>query len=471
MGYHGVRFSGTVGLLAAAVAVASLWLAPAQAQESARLEPLVDSASHRLAEGDYLLAQFFDGQRQQDYYLQVDSAGEIRMPLVDAVSVAGLTPREAAELLTSEYRVFYHKPYVSLQVLRRGQFEVFVFGPDFPGTMHKLDNGTRLNDLWQRLGIGEVGRYRRVHVIRGEFDFYSIAAATPPVLPAMAAGGSVLAAPSPGAVNREDTTLAGHTNWRGWVQAQLEEPDSQVWVIDPLAITLEGELSRFNVELLRHDVVYIPTAERFVEVRGTSVPGRYELLTEETLGDILRLAGTISYTGDLVNTVVKRFDECGNLERLIFNLFPALDNLAAIESFRLANRDVINIVPREERVFVLGEVNLAGAFSFVEDSTVLDYIAQAGGETPTAHMAWIAIIRQGRNRLDQLAQSEVIQVSFKEIQKGLPLCTDISLLPGDVVYVPPKGFQFEFGQIIQSISAAATTFAVVDSVINGSSSN
>ncbi len=464
MGYHGVRFSGTVALLAAALVL--LAALSAAAQNGAPVEPLVDTASHRLAEGDYLLAQFFDGQRQQDYYLQVDSAGEVRMPLVEAVAVAGLTPREAAELLTDEYRVYYHKPYVALQVLRRGQFEVFLFGPDFPGQMYKLDNGTRLSDLWQRLKLAEPGRYRRVHVIRGDLDFYSLTAALPPALPALADGASVIAAPSPGAVARDSASLAGHTNWRGWVEERIEDPDSQVWVIDPLAITLEGELSRYNVELRKQDVIYVPTAERFVEVQGTEVPGRYELLTEETLGDVLRLAGTVDYAGDLVNTVVTRRDDCGNLERLIFNLFPALDNLAAIECFELMNRDVISIVPREQRIFVLGEVNLAGAFAFVEDSTPLDYIALAGGETPSANMPWIAIIRQGRNRLDQLPQAEVIQVNFKEIAKGLPLCTDISLLPGDIVYVPPKGFQFEFGQIIQTVSAAVTSFAVVDNANN-----
>lgn len=464
MGYHGARFTGIIALFAAAAALISLL--PAAAQDGTRLEPLVDAASHRLAEGDYLLAQFFDGQRQQDYYLQVDSAGEVRMPLVDAVAVAGLTPREAAELLTAEYQVYYHKPYVALQVLKRGQFEVFLFGPDFPGRMFKLDNGTRLSDLWQRLKLEEPGRYRRVHVIRGDLDFYSLTVSLPTALPALADGASVIAAPSPGAVARADSSLASHTNWRRWVEERIEDPDSRVWVIDPLAITMEGELSRYNVELRKQDVVYVPTAERFVEVRGTAVPGRYELLSKETLGDVLRLAGTVNYAGDLVNTVVKRFDECGNLERLIFNLFPALDDTAEIAAFELHNRDVVSIVSREERVFVLGEVHLAGAFPFVEDSTPLDYIAQAGGETPSANMPWIAIIRQGRNRLDQLPQAEVIQVNFKEIAKGLPLCTDISLLPGDIVYVPPKGFQFEFGQIIQTVSAAVTSFAVVDNANN-----
>lgn len=466
----------TASLAMAALAALLLLLYPpaAFAQGPARgnveLPPLLDTAEHQLAEGDYLLAQFFDGQQQQDYYLQVDSAGEVRMPLINAVNVGGLTPREASELLTSEYERYYHNPYVTIQVLSFGQFEIFVFGPDFPGKIYRVNNGTRMLDILNNTGIFqptpevEIGRYRRVHLVRGDFDFHNLMQLAQDWPAETAGGAQALNLPSPGAVTRSETSLAAITNWRAWLQERNK--DSQVWVIDPLALTVEGELSRYNIELERNDVIYVPTAERFVEVRGVANPGRYELLGDETLGDILRLAGSISYTADLINTVITRFDDCGNVERLVFNLFPALDQPQLIEDFQLQNRDVIRIVPREQRVFVLGEVNLAGAFEFVEDSTVLDYVALAGGETPSAHLAWIAIIRQGRNRLDQLNQAEVIQVNFKEIHKGLPLCTDVSLLPGDVIYVPPKGARFELSNVLQAVSTMVTSFAVFDSASN-----
>ncbi|MBN2083386.1 polysaccharide biosynthesis/export family protein [bacterium] len=438
----------------------------------ASTSPEMDAANHLLADGDYLLAQFFDGQQQFEYNLQVDADGEIHMPLVNGVEVAGLTPSEAADRLTEEYRVFYKNPYVTLQVLRYGEFEIFVFGPDFPGKIHRLKNGTRLLDVIQNpeifhdMSTDDMGRYRRVHLIRGNFNFENLTklALEPPLQ--TQTGAATLALPTPTAVARTDDSLASLTNWRNWIEAR--QKDSQVLVVDPLKMMVEGELSANNIALMRHDVIYIPTPERFVEIRGVANPGRYELLQEETLGEILRLAGSVSYHTDLINTVIRRFDEYGNLERLIFNLFPALDQPQLIADFKLQNRDIIKLVPREERIFVLGEVNAAGAFEFIEDSTVLDYIAEAGGNTPSAHMAWIAIIRQGRNRLEQLNQAEVIQVNFKEIHKGLPLCTDIALIPGDVIYLPPKGEVFNLPEILSAVSTAVTTFAVVD---NAQSSN
>ena len=432
------------------------------------VNPLLNTAGHLLAEGDYLLAQFSDGLEQTDYHLQIDSAGEVRMPLVGAVRIAGLVPREAADALTEAYRKYYRNPYVSLQVLKLGQFEVFLFGPDFPGRTVTLDNGTDFLDLLQLMELDREGLYRRIHLIRGDFDFSALAGQPRPLVESMDLADGLITQPSPGAVTRGHDSLAGWLNWREWVDERMTDPACEAWVIDPLKITVEGELSANNIRLQAHDVVFIPTPERFVDVSGVKNPGRYELLTEETLGDILRLAGTLNYNADLQNTVIRRTDECGNLERLIFNLYPALDDPSVIECYPLRNRDVITIINREERIFVLGEVNSAAAFAFREDSTVIDYITEAGGETSEANLAWIAVIRQGRDRLDPLAAADVIQANFKEVHKGLPLCQDVSLLPGDVIYVPPKGFKFELPQIIQTISTAVTGYAVVE---NSQSSN
>lgn len=471
----GQSFSRYVVLIALIAFVGMLaGILPAEqacSEERPDFEPQLDASNHRLAEGDYLLAQVFDGKSQVDYYPQVDAAGEIQLPLIGSVYVADLTPREAAELLTNEYRSYYHKPYVSLQLLNYGKFEVFVFGPDFPGRIHRVDNGTRLLDLLTLLELAGCGTSRRIHVVRGDFDFSPLAGVTAGST-SITSHENTLAIPSPSTVSRADNNLAAQINWRAWINVRKKDPESQVLVIDPLSMTVEGELSANNVEIKPNDVVYIPTPERFVEFTGgVAKLGRYELLDEETLGDVLRLTGVPDYYADLLNVVITRFNDCGQIERLIVNLFPALDDPSYIADFELHNRDQINIAPKETRIFVLGNVNLPGVFDYIEDSTVLDYIAQAGGETPAAHLAWIAIIRQSRDRIGWDETAEVIQVNFKEIHKGLPYCTDISLLPGDVIYVPPKGYRFDIAQIIGTVSGAVTSYAVAYDVTNGSSTS
>jgi len=444
---------------------------PEENSASAPGGPMLDSATHRLAAGDYLLISFFDGKFAEEYRVQVDSAGEITLPLVNSVNIGGLIPREAASLLMQSYSVYYREPQVTVQVLDYGQIEVFVFGPDYPGAVFKLDSGARLTDLLkdinQNLDTIEQGKYRRLHLVRGGFDFGALTAPQPLAMTAPPAP-HTLAAPSPDAVSHGQGTLTGFQNWRPWIEQRLHDPASQVWVIDPLQITVEGELSRYNIVLTDKDALFIPTPERFVELAGVAKPGRYELLGQETLGDLLRLAGTLGSRADLTNAVIERRDDCGRLQRLIFNLYPALDDLSFVEQCELQNRDRISFMPPEQRIFVLGEVKLAGAFNFVEDSTVLDYIAQAGGETLDANMGWIAIIRQGRNRLDPQAPAEVTQVNFKDIAKGRELANNYFLIPGDVIYVPPKGVEFDTALVMQAASTLVTSFAVVDSLTNRS---
>lgn len=429
--------------------------------------PQLNIRSYRLDSGDFLLVRLFDGVSQVDERAQLDNAGLVTLPLIGKLDLSGMLLNEASVVITDAYQEYYLEPSVSLQLLSRGRFEVFVFGPDFPGRIFQLENGSSMIDVISELNLDKQTLYRNIHLIRGGFDFGKVANPAPETIYA-SEGQAIISLPSGAVSRKQNGTLPEYTNWRAWVEQRKQDPGSTVSIIDPLQLTTEGELSRYNVRLRVNDVIYIPVPEQYVTMTGTTNEGRFELLPGETLGDLLRLAGTLDYQADLVNSVIYRYDEWGNLERLILNLHQVLSDLSLIEDFEMRNRDQIAIVPRENRVFVFGEVNIAGAYSFREDENVLDYIAEAGGETQNAHLAWIAIIRQNRDRLNPQIASEVIRVNFKEFHKGFPLCTDIFIMPGDVIYVPPKGKSFEFGEVLSTMSTLITGYAVVDNAITKS---
>ncbi|MCB1221177.1 MAG: polysaccharide biosynthesis/export family protein [Planctomycetales bacterium] len=430
--------------------------------------PLLNVRNYKLDVGDFILVKLFDGVSQSDTRIQLDNDGMVTLPLVGLIELSGKQISEASVAITNAYQEYYREPNVSLQLLSRGRFEVFVFGPDFPGRIFQLENGASLIDVVSEMELDKQTLYRRLHLLRGGFDFGKVSNPAPETLYA-AEGQAIITLPSNAVARKSVASLPEYTNWRQWVEQRKQDPATTVSVVDPLLLTMEGELSRYNVALHDKDVVYIPSPEQYVTLTGTTNSGSFELMPGETLGDMLRLSGTLDYTADLVNSVIYRFDDYGNLERLILNLHPALSDYSLIEDFELHNRDIISIVPRENRIFVLGEVNAAGAFGFREDENVLDYIAEAGGETPDAHLAWIAVIRQNRDRLEPGIAPEVIRVNFKEIHKGFPLCTDIFLQPGDVIYVPPKGKSFEFGEVLSTMSTLITGYAVVDNTISKSS--
>ena len=60
----------------------------------------------------------------------------------------------------------------------------------------------------------------------------------------------------------------------------------------------------------------------------------------------------------------------------------------------------------------------------------------------------------------------MIQVNFKDLHAGRSMEFDTSLLPGDVIYVPPKGASFKASEIISATGAIITGFAVIDNAQN-----
>lgn len=441
--------------------------------------PELDAARHKLAAGDFLIIHFFDGERMNNLEAQVDAEGEIALPYIGNVDVSGLTPREASELLKIHYTKYYKNPTVSIQIRNYGIFDIFVFGPDFPGRIFGLTNGSHLLDLvsGEKLRKASTGAYRRLFLVRGGGDLMaqltgrssrSNTSSTSSI--ARGEATEISLRPPPLKTPSETGSLAEKGNWRAWIEERLRDPHCTVEIVDPLALTLEGELSEFNFELADGDVVYIPSPERFIDIEGVTRAGRYELLSEETLGDILRISGSVTYGADLANTIVQRYNNEGKLERIVVNLYPALDDASVIADFPLENRDKISVIPREERVFVLGEVNEAGAFNYTPDSTVLDYIAFAKGETSEAHLPWIAVIRQARDLRQPDKEPEVFRINFKEIHKGLALSSEFAILPGDVIYVPPKGFRFKVSEILTPLNTLVTAYSVMRSLEDDSSS-
>jgi polysaccharide export outer membrane protein len=103
-----------------------------------------------------------------DYLVDVD--GTIDLPVLGKTMLAGLTIREAKELLEKKYAQYYIKPYILLKVTNR---RVIVF-PGDPGTARIIpllnNNTTIIEALALAGGITEDGKARKVKLIRGNPD-------------------------------------------------------------------------------------------------------------------------------------------------------------------------------------------------------------------------------------------------------------------------------------------------------------
>ncbi len=82
------------------------------------------------------------------------------------------------------------------------------------------------------------------------------------------------------------------------------------------------------------------------------------------------------------------------------------------------------------RIYVVGKVNNPGEYIVSRRIDIIQAIALAGGMTPFADKDRIKVLRR-KNGLQQ-----TFAFDYSQIEKGLRLSQNITLMPGDTVFVP-----------------------------------
>lgn len=146
-----------------------------------KLNDTMSVQDYRIAPNDILTAKIFsnDGFKIIDLantaqYTQlelnyvVERNGQVKLPLIGSVPIAGLTIREAETYLEQLYDTFYVKPFISLKIINK---RVIVF----PGNGGKAQVVTLLNNnttvievLALTGGIAEDGKAYKVKLIRND---------------------------------------------------------------------------------------------------------------------------------------------------------------------------------------------------------------------------------------------------------------------------------------------------------------
>ncbi len=125
---------------------------------------------------------------------------------------------------------------------------------------------------------------------------------------------------------------------------------------------------------------------------------------------------------------------CGKIHLAGLTSGTAADALRECLARYLRHPDV-SVAIREynsKKVFVFGEVQKPGTFTYVEGMTVIEAITMAGGLTKLASPNGTHVARQAEG------QQQKIRVSVKDIRDGKE--KNFSLQPGDIVFVPESFF-------------------------------
>jgi protein involved in polysaccharide export with SLBB domain len=303
----------------------------------APIDQLQVSDDYIIGPGDELRIRIW-GQVEADLRVTVDRSGQIYIPQVGEISVAGIHYGQLEQHLKREISKVFKNFNITASVGRLRSIQVVVVGDArYPGTYTISSLSTLVNAIFASGGPASQGSLRHIQVRRDgatitDFDFYDL--------------------------------------------------------------LLKGDKSK-DVRLQPGDVLFIPHIGPQAAIAGSvNMPAIYELKENSTLHDLIEMAGDLSNVADSSKITIDRFADQAR-KTLEFPIDPQSRALP------LKDGDIVrvfSVVPRfEETVTLRGHVSNPGRYSWKPGMRVRDLIPDAGALLTRRYWNERAAIVNGRS--------------------------------------------------------------------------
>ena len=378
---------------------------------------------YRMGAGDNLVVQLY-GTENNQYDLQVTRDGEINVPKLAPIAIAGLTYEDARDLIQSRVVEQLLGAQATISMGRLRAINIFMAGEVVvPGAYSVSALTTVTQALFQGGGIGDIGSLRNIQVKRNgatatTFDLYQL--------------------------------------------------------------LLKGDASS-DLRLQSGDVVFVPPHDGVVTVEGAvKRPMLYEFLEGESIADAVAMAGGLN--SDAYDSAIAVVSKAAGKS------LPGAKNIDLNDpsdaSVQLRNGDQVRVPESTDNlqnaITLEGAVVRPGVYGWVKGQRVTDVITSVASDLkPYADLGYTLIVRQKNEQLD----IEVLPVDLlsalndpdsdanvltaprdKIVVFGLSSVTDISSLDTDTDN--DTDFDFDFDSATDTLTdtnTAADVDAVVDS--------
>ncbi len=204
--------------------------------------------------------------------------------------------------------------------------------------------------------------------------------------------------------------------------------------IDLYEFLLSGDRS-MDVPLQSGDVVHIHPQLATVQVIGeVRRPGIYEIRDEETLRDVIKMAGGLTDLATREVVTVDRYSEIEGVQLHKIDWEDAAQNLTLAGGDEIAVYSVYQAHP-VEFVEIHGQVQRPGSFRLVPGMRVTDLIYRAGGVTEGTYFDYAEVARLVETGGDVPAKTALLSVALGEVLADPEHVDNISLLKGDKLFV------------------------------------
>lgn len=312
-------------------------------------------ANYLLGPGDELRLQIY-GKENQDVSLVVGRDGKVTIPKLGPFDIASMTFSEAKSYLSNEIKQQIIGVDVSLTMGELRTMRVFVMGEAHkPGAYNVSSLSTITQALFVSGGVSDIASLRNI---------------------------------------------------------QLKRSGKLITKLDLYDLLNSGDSSN-DVQLQAGDVVFIPTVEKTITVDGqVRRPAIYELKNEETVSDVIKLAG---------GKLAEGYTEAISIKRYIGGSQIQLTADLTSQEIKVADGDYIT-VPKvspfvTNSVTLIGAVARPGKYQWREGMTISDILGQPQRDLlEVADMTYVLLLRdKNRNR-----DIEVLQTDLTQVMNGSP---------------------------------------------------
>jgi len=346
------------------------------ANENITFEPNLRMATpvdYQIGPDDEIIIDVY-GYSEASHELRVTPEGTINIPMVGVVQVSGATIEQASARIRNKMANVYTgirngSTSVNISLGNIRSIKIVLTGEIVkPGTYTLPSVATVFNALYASGGPNENGSFRTIQIIRG---------------------GSIIA------------------------------------VLDVYDFLLYGSLKN-NVRLQDQDVIRVPTYRTRVEVNGeVKREGIFEMMSGESLGDLIRFAGDFTERAYKARIkVLKNTETERKIEDVTAEEFETYNPAPGDEYY------VDKILDRfKNRVRINGAVFRPGEFELTEGLTLTDLINKAEGLKEDAFPNRGYITRTKNN-----LTTEIISFNTAGVVSGRE--NDISLKREDIITIP-----------------------------------
>jgi len=437
------------------------------------LENVIDQAKYIVGPSDIFAVNVW-GFQNVSYRLSVTPEGTLIIPTVGELKVGGLTLERARSEIVNAIRRKYLLGDISVTLLSPRRFLVTVTG-------NVLNSGSYI--------ASPVERVDKVVIEANRMTMPSSTVIVEPspmvtLTPTFTQQRTALEQFQKNTERNQASQILENISSRNILLYRRHGTRVDTIRVDLLKYYATGEC-KYNPFLLDGDVIFVPRKDigkNFVSIYGAvNQPGIYEYTPEDSVYNLIKVAGGFMDLVDYDNIRISRLSDDGNGEQNItVNIRAIMEGKQKDVPLQRGDRIFVGEKVQQRgdyKVYVQGEVLHPGIYPITKESTKLsEVIRKAGGFTEYAFLPGSQVIRGGISQTDaniekllsyRLANLSIedtayynletnirilrglFTVDFKRLFVDADTSQDITLRDGDMIIIPSvRQMIYVYGQVV-----------------------